>query len=55
VLSGYLGYRISKEGIQPTNRGIMAVQNFPEPKTVKEVQSFVGLVGVMSFILSEIH
>lgn len=41
----YLGYRISKEGIQPTNRGIMAVQNFPELKTVKEVQSFVGLTS----------
>lgn len=41
----YLGYKISQEGIQPTDRGVLAVQNFPEPKTVKEVHSFVGLAS----------
>jgi len=41
----YLGYKVSKRGIQPTDRGIAAVQNFPEPKTTKEVHSFVGLAS----------
>lgn len=41
----YLGYKVSKERIQPTDRGIMAVQSFPEPKTVKEIHSFVGLAS----------
>lgn len=41
----YLGYKVLKERIQPTDRGIMAVQNFPEPKTVKEAHSFVGLAS----------
>ncbi|XP_024889023.1 uncharacterized protein LOC112465625, partial [Temnothorax curvispinosus] len=41
----YLGYKVSERGIQPTDRGIRAVQNFPEPKTVKEVHSFVGLAS----------
>jgi len=39
----YLGYKISKEGIQPADRGVMVVQNFAEPKTVKEIHSFVKL------------
>lgn len=39
----YLGYNVSAEGISPTNRGIEAVTNFPTPKNVREVQSFLGL------------
>lgn len=41
----YLGYRVSRDGIQPIDRGIAAVQNFSEPKTAKEVRSFVGLAS----------
>lgn len=41
----YLGYRITKDGIRPNDRGIEAVLNFPEPKTTKEVHSFVGLTS----------
>jgi len=41
----YLGYKVSKEGIQPTDSGIAAVRNFPEPRTTKEVHSFVGLAS----------
>lgn len=39
----YLGYKISKEGIRPTNRGIEAVLNFPIATNVKEIRSFIGL------------
>lgn len=42
---GYLGYKITREGIQPIDRGIAAIRNFPEPKTTKEVHSFVGLAS----------
>jgi len=41
----YLGYRITKEGIQLTERGIAAVQAFPEPRTIKEVHSFLDLAS----------
>lgn len=41
----YLGYKVSVEGLKPTNHGLVAVQNFPEPKTIKEVQSFLGLAS----------
>lgn len=39
----YLGYSVTREGVRPTSRGIEAVSNFPIPRTVKEVQSFMGL------------
>lgn len=39
----YLGYKISERGISPTAQGIEAVTNFPIPKNVKDVQSFLGL------------
>lgn len=41
----YLGYIIAREGVRPTDSGIAAVQNFPEPKTAKEIQSFIGLAS----------
>lgn len=39
----YLGYRVSGDGIQPTTNGIAAVESFPIPTNVKDVQSFIGL------------
>jgi len=41
----YLGYHVTSEGLSPTDSGLAAVRNFPEPKTVKEVQSFIGLAS----------
>jgi len=41
----YLEYIVTLEGIRPTDSGMAAVRNFPEPKTVKKVHSFVGLAS----------
>ncbi|UYV68140.1 hypothetical protein LAZ67_5003163, partial [Cordylochernes scorpioides] len=38
-----LGYITSKHGIKPAEHNIKAVRNFPRPKKVKEVQSFLGM------------
>lgn len=38
-----LGYTVSAEGIKPDVSKIKAVQEFPRPKKVKDIQSFVGL------------
>ncbi|UYV67068.1 K02A2.6-like [Cordylochernes scorpioides] len=38
-----LGYITSKYGIKPAEHNIKAVRNFPRPKKVKEVQSFLGM------------
>lgn len=39
----YLGYIVSPEGITLSGRHIEAVQNFPIPKKVLDVQRFLGL------------
>src|SRR5690606_33894770 len=38
-----LGHVVSCKGISPYPDKIAAVQNFPQPRTVNEVQSFLGL------------
>ena len=41
----YLGHIISKDGIQPDPEKIELVKNFPVPKTVRQVRSFLGLAN----------
>lgn len=41
----YLGYIISGNGIKPNKVNVEAIRNFPQPKTVKQVQSFLGLTS----------
>jgi len=41
----YLGYIISPEGITLSSRHVEAVQNFPRPTKVVEVQRFLGLTN----------
>lgn len=41
----HLGFRISREGIKPDSEKIKALQEWPRPKTVREVKSFLGFVG----------
>lgn len=38
-----LGYSVSREGLQPDESKLIAIRNFPTPKNVKSVQSFLGL------------
>ena len=39
----FLGYVISEGGIKTCSHIVEGVKNFPEPKTVKQVQKFLGL------------
>jgi transposase InsO family protein len=41
----YLGHVITQTGIKPDPDLIKSVTNFPQPKKVKDVQSFLGLTG----------
>jgi hypothetical protein len=41
----YLGYLISKEGVTLSDRHVVAIKNFPEPKNTHEIQRFLGLVS----------
>lgn len=41
----YLGHKCSTEGVQPDERLVKAVQDFPRPNTVRKLQSFLGLTN----------
>lgn len=41
----FLGHYVSSEGIEPMPEKCKAVQEFPTPKKVKDVRSFLGLAG----------
>lgn len=41
----YLGYEISFQSVQPGERKINAVKNYPHPKNVHELRQFLGLAG----------
>lgn len=41
----YLGHVITKDGLKPNDDKIKAVLNYPLPKTVTEIKSFLGLIG----------
>ena len=41
----FLGHTVTPEGIRPNPSKIKAIQNYPIPKTTKEIKSFLGLIG----------
>ena len=41
----YLGHVISKEGVRPDNKKLVAVREFPRPQNIKNVRQFLGLAG----------
>lgn len=41
----FLGHLITPDGIKPNPSKIQAIENFPIPKTIKEIKSFLGLLG----------
>ncbi|CAF3796274.1 unnamed protein product [Rotaria sp. Silwood1] len=41
----YLGHIVTQDGIKPDPTLTKAVTDFPQPRTIKDVQSFLGLTG----------
>lgn len=41
----YLGHVLTEDGIKPDPSKIEAVKNYPVPKDVKQIQSFIGFAG----------
>lgn len=41
----YLGHDVSAKGIQPNDDNLRSIKQFPEPKCLKDVQSFLGLAN----------
>ncbi|XP_036142872.1 uncharacterized protein LOC118645594 [Monomorium pharaonis] len=49
----YLGHIISKDGIAPDPGKLQAIKDFPEPRKVKDIQSFIGLAGYYRKFISD--
>ena len=41
----YLGYWITREGVQPLPKKVDAIQQIKEPTNRKELRSFIGMVN----------
>lgn len=41
----FLGYIIGANGIKPNQKKIETINKFPEPKSIKEIRSFLGMMG----------
>ena len=41
----YLGFVLDAEGLRPDASKVDPVLNYPVPKNVKQVRSFLGMVG----------
>lgn len=49
----FLGHIVEKGAIKPSPNKIQAVQRFKEPKTIKQIQSFLGLTGYFRKFIRE--
>ena len=50
----FLGHQITSAGIVPLSRHVDAIQHFPQPKDIKQLQQFLGLVNFYRRFLPEI-
>lgn len=41
----YLGYIVTREGLSPDEEKVIAIKNFPRPRTVKQVKQVLGMTG----------
>lgn len=44
----YLGHKISKNGISPDEKHVLAIKNMPKPENVKDLERFLGIVTYVS-------
>ena len=50
----FYGHVITEKGIKPAVKITEAVKNFTEPKNVKEVQSFLGLINYLGIFINNL-
>ena len=51
----YLGYIVSRDGIRASPDKTKAAKNYPIPKNVKEVRSFLGLASFYRWLVPKIR
>ena len=45
----FAGFKITMEGIKPTDKYIEAIRNFPTPKNISDVRSWYGLINQVAY------
>ncbi len=50
----FLGHMVTKSGITPLPKRVAAIQEFPQPTTVKQLQQFLGMVNFYRRLLAKI-
>jgi hypothetical protein len=53
ICSSQGGHVLSKEGVSPDQSKVIAILNFPRPKTVRDVRAFLGLSGCYRSFIKE--
>ena len=41
----YLGYLVTREGVQPLSNKVDAIKNLAPPKTRRQLRSFIGIIN----------
>lgn len=41
----YLGHLVSKKGVEPVQKKVKAIQQWPQPRTIRALRGFLRLVG----------
>lgn len=41
----FLGHVVTTDGVKPNPKKLIAIKNYPLPKTARDIKSFLGLVG----------
>ena len=44
----FLGFILSATGITPSPEKVKAIQDFPKPKNLKQLQSFLGICNIIT-------
>lgn len=47
----FLGFKINRDGIQPADKNVTKINQFPQPKTVKQVRSFLGMANYFRHLI----
>jgi hypothetical protein len=45
----FAGFKITMEGIKPTNKYVEAIKNFPTPTNISEVRGWFGLINQVTY------
>jgi hypothetical protein len=49
----YLGFILSKDGLKMSPTKVQTIQDWPEPKKVKDIQSFLGFANFYCHFISD--